>query len=69
MEKILNQSITDAMLGLTDVKRYRDVAESATKAEAGKGVSLASDQRNNIQLLMFINLTLSVSHGIAEAVG
>ena len=29
MEKILNQSITDATLGLSDVKRYRDAADSA----------------------------------------
>ena len=66
MEKILNQSITDATLGLSDVKRYRDAAESAKTIEANKGVSAAADRSNNVQLLMFINSALSVSPGSME---
>jgi len=66
MEKILNQSITDATLGLSDVKRFRDAAESAKTVETNKGVSVAADRRNNVQLLMFINSALSVSPGSME---
>jgi len=66
MEKILNQSITDATLGLSDVKRYRDAAENAKAVESSKGVSVAADRRNNVQLLMFINSALSVSPGSME---
>ncbi|EJK48019.1 hypothetical protein THAOC_33220, partial [Thalassiosira oceanica] len=66
MEKILNQSITDATLGLSDVKRYRDAADSAKVVDGSKGASLAADRRNNVQLLMFINSALSVSPGSME---
>ena len=67
IDKILNQSITDATLGLSDVKRCRDTLESATKtAEATKGLSLAANRRNDVQLLMFINSALSVSPGSME---
>lgn len=68
-EKILGQCQTDATLGLSDVKRYRDSLEGATKISAensNKGVNLATDRRNSVQLLMFINATLSVSPGSME---
>ena len=66
MEKISNQSITDATLGLSNVKRYRDAAESAKTMETNRGVSVAADRRNNVQLLMFINSALSISLGNME---
>jgi len=68
-EKILGQCQTDATLGLSDVKRYRDSLEGAAKITAessNKGVNLATDRRNSVQLLMFINATLSVSPGSME---
>lgn len=68
-EKILGQCQTDATLGLSDVKRYRDSLEGATKISAensNKGINLATDRRNSVQLLMFINATLSVSPGSME---
>jgi len=63
MEKILNQSITDATLGLTDVKRYRDAIENVKALEVGTGLSPAADRQNNVQVLMFINSALSISPG------
>jgi tetratricopeptide (TPR) repeat protein len=66
IEKILSQSITDATLGLTDVKRCRDALESAKVVEATKGLSPAADRRKNVELLMFINSALSVSPGSME---
>ena len=65
-DKILNQSINDATLGLTDVRRYREALEGAAKIAAEKGVSAVADRRNSVQLLMFINSTLSVSPGSME---
>ncbi|KAL7498321.1 hypothetical protein ACHAWT_007649 [Skeletonema menzelii] len=65
-EKILNQSINDATLGLTDVRRYREALEGAAKIAAEKGVSAVADRRNSVQLLMFINAALSVSPGSME---
>eukprot|EP00574_Skeletonema_japonicum_P001592 CAMPEP_0201741326 /NCGR_PEP_ID=MMETSP0593-20130828/46755_1 /ASSEMBLY_ACC=CAM_ASM_000672 /TAXON_ID=267983 /ORGANISM="Skeletonema japonicum, Strain CCMP2506" /LENGTH=1264 /DNA_ID=CAMNT_0048235659 /DNA_START=137 /DNA_END=3932 /DNA_ORIENTATION=- len=65
-EKILNQSINDATLGLTDVRRYREALEGAAKIAAEKGVTAVADRRNSVQLLMFINSALSVSPGSME---
>jgi tetratricopeptide (TPR) repeat protein len=65
-EKILNQSINDATLGLTDVRRYREALEGAAKIAAEKGVSAVAGRRNSVQLLMFINSALSVSPGSME---
>uniref|UniRef100_A0A7S2PUW1 J domain-containing protein n=1 Tax=Skeletonema marinoi TaxID=267567 RepID=A0A7S2PUW1_9STRA len=65
-EKILNQSINDATLGLTDVRRYREALEGAAKIAAEKGVSAVAERRNSVQLLMFINSALSVSPGSME---
>ena len=66
MEKILNQSITDATLGLSDVKRYRDAVESANAMASSKGVSPAADRRSSVQSLMSINSALAVSPGSIE---
>jgi len=66
-EKILSQSMTDATLGLSDVKRYREALDGATKISAdNKGGNFAADKRNSVQLLMFINSALSVSPGSME---
>ena len=65
-EKVLNQSINDATLGLSDVKRYREALEGAAKIAADKGVSAVAGRRNSVQLLMFINAALSVSPGSME---
>lgn len=66
MEKILNQSITDATLGLSDVNRYREAAEKAKEIEMSANVSPAAGRRNSVQLLMYINTALSVSPGSME---
>ena len=65
-DKVLNQSINDATLGLTDVRRYREALEGAAKIAAEKGVSAVAGRRNSVQLLMFINSALSVSPGSME---
>eukprot|EP00804_Cyclotella_cryptica_P028983 CCRYP_012404-RB/>CCRYP_012404-RB protein AED:0.26 eAED:0.26 QI:0/0/0/1/0/0/4/0/833 len=68
-EKILSQCQTDATLGLSDVKRYRDALDGATKMSvesSNKGMNLATDRRNSVQLLMYINAALSVSPGSME---
>ncbi len=65
-EKILNQSINDATLGQSDVRRYREALEGAAKIAAEKGVTAVADRRNSVQLLMFINSALSVSPGSME---
>ncbi|KAL7438984.1 hypothetical protein ACHAXH_004791 [Discostella pseudostelligera] len=66
IEKILNQSIKDATLGLLDAREYRDAIECANATEKNKAAIPADDRKNNLQLLMSLNSALSVSPGSIE---
>jgi len=64
-EKVLNQSITDATLGKSDIRRSYDAAAGIRQSqhEMNRTASSFNARGNNLQALMHINTALSMSPG------